>query len=412
MKAVPILSPALGLFIVFSLIFCPVLTPQPVRAENSDYSTPSEKYRREELTQMLAPIALYPDTLLSQMLMASTYPIEVIEADRWVKKNPGQKDEALDEKLRDKDWDPSVKAVCHFPTILSLMSERIAETTNIGNAFLAQEADVMEMVQELRAKAYVQNNLISDAKQKVSVERDMIIIEPADPRVIYVPYYDPFTVYGSWRYPAYPPYYWIPPGGRVGVGISYRPGLYFGFSFGTWSYFDWHRHYIRIDAHKRPRFVRRDRWATNSARWNHAPKHRRGVAYRNKSTSGKFGRASSRAVDVRRDTRGFPEVQRLDPNRRINKRNRLDLDRQSRKRIERKHKQQQPANFNKRKRELTEKIRRKAQRRTQGNLFNRIKEDAKARLSDKRGRVSRHGKVDESGARIAPEGNDRGRNRR
>ncbi|MCP4257009.1 MAG: DUF3300 domain-containing protein [Planctomycetes bacterium] len=195
----------------------------------------SEKYSREELSQMLAPIALYPDALLSQVLMASTYPIEVIEADRWVRKDPDLKGEALDTALLDKDWDPSVKAICHFPSILALMSERITETTNLGNAFLAQEAEVMDMVQEMRAKAYEQGNLTTTSKQKVIVEKETIIIEPADPRVIYVPYYDPFYIYGPWWYPAYPPYYWGPPGVRIGIGVSYWPGLYFGFAYGTWS---------------------------------------------------------------------------------------------------------------------------------------------------------------------------------
>ncbi|MBN1844012.1 MAG: DUF3300 domain-containing protein, partial [Deltaproteobacteria bacterium] len=134
MKAATIFHLALGLLIVsfFSL-------PPQSLAQDSDYLEPSEKYSREELAQMFAPIALYPDALLSQVLMASTYPIEVVEADRWVKRNPERKGEALDAMLLDKDWDPSVKAMCHFPSILALMSERITGTTNLGNAFLAQE---------------------------------------------------------------------------------------------------------------------------------------------------------------------------------------------------------------------------------------------------------------------------------
>jgi len=253
MKLATIIHLALGLLIIsfFSL-------PPQSLAQDSDYLEPSEKYSREELTQMLAPIALYPDALLSQVLMASTYPIEVIEAERWVKSNPKLKGEALDAALLEKDWDPSVKAICHFPSILALMSERITETTNLGNVFLAQEAEVMDMVQELRAKAYAQGNLTTTTEQKVIVEKKTIVIEPTDPRVIYVPYYDPFYIYGPWWYPAYPPYYWRPPGVSIGIGISYRPGVYFGFAFGTWSYFDWHHHYIFIDVHKRPRYIRND----------------------------------------------------------------------------------------------------------------------------------------------------------
>jgi hypothetical protein len=277
MKAANLFSLA-RVFILPFLVSGLVLVPGFSRAQESGYPAPAEIYSREELTQMLAPIALYPDALLSQVLMASTYPIEVIEADRWIRMNPGLRDESLDAALLDQDWDPSVKALCHFPDILALMSERIAETTNLGNAFLIQEEEVMGLVQELRARAYAQSNLTTSAEQKVIVERDTIIIEPVNPRVIYVPYYDPYYVYGSWWYPAYPPYYWGPPGARLGLGIYYWPGFHFGFTFGTWSYFDWHRHTIHIDVHKRPRFVRHDRWVEKPGRWQHSPKHRRGVA--------------------------------------------------------------------------------------------------------------------------------------
>lgn len=312
MKATTLSHLVLGLLIVPLFLSSLILAPRQVRAQDSAYPAPSEAYSREELAQMLAPIALYPDALLSQILMASTYPIEVIEADRWFSDRPGLKGDALDQALLDRDWDPSVKAMCHFPSILALMSERISETTAIGNAFLAQEAEVMNVVQELRAKAYAQGNLVSDSRQQVIVEKETIIIEPADPRVIYVPYYDPFYVYGPWWYPAYPPWYWGPPGVTLGVGISYWPGFYFSFAFGTWSYFDWPRHYIFINVHKRPRFVRHNRWFTSPGRWHHAPHHRRGVAYRDKSTASKYGQYPHRSRDFRRDTRGFPEGRSLD----------------------------------------------------------------------------------------------------
>lgn len=257
---------------------------------------------------MLAPIALYPDALLSQVLMASSYPIEVIEADRWVRRNPELKGEELDAALLERDWDPSVKAMCHFPSILNLMSDRISETTTLGNAFIAQEAEVMDMVQELRAKAHARNTLASDDKQKVIVEKETIIIESADPRVIYVSYYDPAYIYGPWWYPAYPPRYWGPPGVRIGMGISYWPGFYFSFGFGAWSYFDWHHHYIHIDVHQRPRYVRHDRWITHHGRWHHVPVHRRGVAYRDEFTARKYhGQYPPHSRVSRRDSRGFPE---------------------------------------------------------------------------------------------------------
>ncbi len=336
MKAATIIHLVLGLFVISFLVSCLAFSPQQAQAQDSGYLESSEKYSREELTQMLAPIALYPDALLSQVLMASTYPIEVIEADRWVRRNPELKDEALGAALLDKDWEPSVKAICHFPSILALMSERVSETTNLGNAFLAQEDEVMDMVQELRAKAYAQDNLSTTSQQKVIVEKETIIIEPADPGVIYVPYYDPFYIYGPWWYPAYRPYYWGPPGMSIGVGISYWPVFYFGFDFGTWSYFDWNQRYIYIDVHKRPRYVRHDRWKTNSGRWHHAPIHRRGVAFRDKHTARKYGQyPDHRFREFRSDTRGFPErrVRDLDGDRRVDDRNRIDRDKRGDDRI-------------------------------------------------------------------------------
>jgi hypothetical protein len=293
-----------ALLVISFLATSSVLTVQ-THAQDGGYAAFSEAaYGREELAQMLAPVALYPDALLSQILMAATYPIEVIEADRWVRMNARLKDEALDAALLDKNWDPSVKAICHFPSILALMSERITETTNLGNAFLAQEADVLAMVQELRARAHAQGNLTSTDQQKVIVQKETIIITPADPRIIYVPYYDPLYIYGPWWYPAYRPYYWGPPGVTIGYGISYWPGFYFSFSFGNWSYFDWHRRYIYIDVQHRPRFVRHDRWLIAPGPWQHAPSHRRGVAYRDTSTARKYGQIPQRAREIGRDTRG------------------------------------------------------------------------------------------------------------
>lgn len=341
MKTATIYHLTLGLIIVCLFVFGFAFLPTQVRAEENSYSETSGLYGKEELAQMLAPIALYPDALLSQILMASTYPIEVIEADRWRQNNRHLQDEALDDALADQYWDPSVKAVCHFPDILALMSERIGETTDLGNAFLAQEEQVMDTVQALRAAAYAQGNLISSNRQKVIVEKETIIIQPADPRIVYVPYYNPLTIYGRWWYPAYTPYSWGPPGVSIGFGIGYWPGFYFSFSFGNWSYFNWQRHYVHIDIHKRPRYVHHNYWHTHQGRWQHTPVHRRGVAYRDSRTARKYDQAP-RAVHYRRDTRGFPQRQDLNrSNRRIDRtrqqieRQQTDQHRVNRQRIER-----------------------------------------------------------------------------
>ena len=315
MKTVTIFHLALGLLIIPFSIVCLVLPPQFAQAQDRGYVEGTEKYSQEELAQMLAPIALYPDTVLSQILMAATYPIEIVEADRWIKRNPELMGKALDAALLDKSWSPSVTAICHFPAILALMSERITETTKLGNAFLAQEAEVMDMIQELRAKAYAEGNLVTTPQHKVIAERETIIIQPADPNVIYVPYYDPFDIYGPWWYPAYPPYYWGPPGENIRGRISYWPGVYFGFEFGTWSYFDWHRHYIYIDAYKRPIFVRHDRWIDQPGRWRHVP------------------RVSPEHLGGDRDQRGGDHTN-IDPGMRGDTQIRIDRDRQERERVE------------------------------------------------------------------------------
>jgi len=294
--------PARKLLMPLLVVIALIVSPQGLRAQSD-----ANPFSRQELAQMLAPVALYPDVVLSQILMASTYPIEVIEADRWMKRNPELQGGELDRALLEQDWDPSVKELCHLAPILALMSERIAETTDLGNAFLAQEDEVMAVVQELRSKAYERGRLRSTDRHRVVLTESVIIIEPVDPRVIYIPYYDPCYVFDPWWYPPCPPYYWAPSGVRVGVSIGYWPGFYFGFSFGTWSSFDWHRHVIYVDVYKRPRFVRQDRWIRTPGRWVHAPVHRHGVAYRDRSTAVRFGQPPARAVDVRREERRIYE---------------------------------------------------------------------------------------------------------
>ena len=358
MKAATIYHLTLGLFIACLFVFGFALLPKQARAEDNNYAEAAATYSQEELAQMLAPIALYPDALLSQILMASTYPIEVIEADRWSKNNRHLQDEALDDALADQYWDPSVKAICHFPDILILMSERIGETTDLGNAFLAQEEQVMDTVQQLRAAAHAQGNLASNSRQKVVVEKETIIIQSADPRIVYVPYYNPLTIYGRWGYPAYSPYYWGPSGVSIGLGIGYWPGFYFSFNYGNWSYFNWHRRYVHIDVHKRPRYVHYNQWHAKPARWQHVPMHRRGVAYRDNRTARKYGQAP-RAVQYRRDTRGFPQRQELNRTGRSIDRNRQRIDQQrvNRQRIDRTTQTQQRVESNRQRGTMTPSVR-------------------------------------------------------
>ena len=171
-------------------------------------------FKAEELEQILAPIALYPDSLLTQILMASTYPLEIVQADRWAKQNKDMKGDALAKALEAQPWDPSVKSLVNFPQVLAMMSEKLDWTQKVGDAFLAQQKDVMGTIQKLRHKAQASGNLKTTKEQVVKVEKEVIIIESASPQVVYVPTYNPTVVYGAWAYPAYPPYPVYPPGIR------------------------------------------------------------------------------------------------------------------------------------------------------------------------------------------------------
>ncbi len=274
-------------------------------------------FRQEELDQILAPIALYPDSLLAQILMASTYPIEVVQADRWVKQYRNLPPDALNDVLDRQSWDPSVKALVPFPNILSMMSERIDWTQMVGDAFLAQEADVMDSIQRLRAKAYAAGNLQSNQQLAVSRQGAIIVIEPINPQVVYVPIYSPTVVYGSWWYPAYPPvviYPYYSPGAVIvagvftfGIGVAVASAWHHG-----WGRWDWGHRNVYVNVN---RTVNINRTTTvintremRTTTWQHNPVHRKGVAYRDPRTREKFAPANRQAVDNRRDFRGYDQT--------------------------------------------------------------------------------------------------------
>src|SRR6476660_85815 len=185
-----------------------------------------------QLDQLVAPIALYPDPLLAEVLMASTYPLEVVEADRWLQAHKNLKGAKLKAEAAKRNWDDSIKSLTATPTVLEMMSGKLDWTQKLGDAVLAQQSDVMDAVQALRARAQSQNKLESNKQQKVSVNteqnRRVIAIEPAQTDVVYVPYYEP-TVYGVWPYEEYPPYYWPNlygwPYGLVGIGWGIGWGI-------------------------------------------------------------------------------------------------------------------------------------------------------------------------------------------
>lgn len=167
-------------------------------------------YRQEELGQMLAPVALYPDSLLAQILVAATHSRQVTEASGWSRANPGLTGQDALRAVEQMDWDPSVKALVAFPQVLSMMGEKIEWTERLGEAFRAQEAEVMDAVQGLRRRAEAAGSLRSDDRMSVTRQGEAIAIQPAAPEVVHVPYYDPALAYGPWPWSAYPPFYWTP----------------------------------------------------------------------------------------------------------------------------------------------------------------------------------------------------------
>ena len=255
-------------------------------------SAPAHVYSQAELDQMLAPIALYPDPLLSQVLMAATYPIEVSEAARWSRANPGLTGDEAVRAVQNEDWDPSVKSLVAFPEILQRMDEKREWTRALGDAFLAQEPQMMDEVQNLRRRAQAAGNLRSDERIVVQQRGPVIVLEPASPEYVYVPYYDPLVMYGPWWYPAYPPVAWSPwpgyvrPYYRPGISVGFwwgRPiGVSLGFFFGD---FDWGRRYTRVSYtnsyyYRQPTYANRY-FAGSGDRWYHDSFHRRGTDYRN-----------------------------------------------------------------------------------------------------------------------------------
>ena len=191
---------------LIGLLALAMFAPAPGGAQPAD----GRAYSQEELDQLLAPVALYPDELLMQVLIASTYPLEVIDAARFVQRNPNLRGESLDEAVAGRNWDPSVQSLAAFPQVLEMMNEKLDWMQRLGDAFLVDQQRVMDTVQALRARAQAQGNLQSTPQQSVLTQDRVIIIEPVQPEYVYVPYYNPQVVYGPWWAPAYEPWFWNP----------------------------------------------------------------------------------------------------------------------------------------------------------------------------------------------------------
>ena len=304
--------------LLWSLVLLLAAPPGGIMAQSLD-SGGQMIFRQEELDQMLAPIALYPDELLVQVLMAATYPLEVVRAYRWVQANPNLSGDQLAAALEQQNWDPSVKSLANFPSVLQMMNDSLEWTQKLGDTFLAQKDQVMDTVQELRKKAQAEGSLRTTNEQTVieDPQSQTIVIEPAVPQVVYVPVYDPMIVYGPWWWPAYPPYYYYPRGrviaGRViGFGLGVAVGVAWGYA---WGGFNWHRHDVVINVTRNVYInnrIDRNRYMSHvttgsggQGMWRHDPVHRGGVAYRSPSVAHQFGRGPLPGADARRDLRGF-----------------------------------------------------------------------------------------------------------
>ena len=266
----------------------------PTAANQEEAPVPAD-----QLDSLVAPIALYPDALLAQTLAASTYPLEVIQLEQWYANNKYLKDQALADAVAKQPWDPSVQALVAFPDVFHRMAANIQWTSDLGNAFLAQQSDVMDAVQRMRAKAQGTGNLKANAQQKVETEtgeggQQMIVIEQANPDVVYVPSYDPQMVYGA-PPPAYPYYPYTYPGYYAGMGLAFGTGLVLGGAWANnWGNCDWKRGDVNINNNNNfnrnvNRNVNRGTVSGQGNAWQHNPQHRGNAPYGNRQTASKYG---------------------------------------------------------------------------------------------------------------------------
>ncbi len=234
-----------------------LVVPPPIFAESPPPASETEvsTFNTEQLDALLAPIALYPDTLLVQVLMACTFPLQVVDASRWVEQpaNRDLKPDALAKALEKQSWDPSVKSLLPFPQVLATLNSKLDWMQQVGYAFATQQSDVMDSVQRLRRQAQTSGNLKTTEQQRVVLEKEAIIIEPANPKVVYVPAYNPTMVYGAWPYPAYPPIHLPPPPGYVAgnalaAGMAFATGAAVVGSLWGWASPAWYRGNVNVNV--------------------------------------------------------------------------------------------------------------------------------------------------------------------
>jgi hypothetical protein len=260
---------------------------------------PSSSLTAGQLDSLVAPLALYPDPILSQVLVASTYPLEIVEASRWVKQNPNLKGKDLVTAAAKQPWDASVQAMVAFPDLLARLNDNLSWTTDLGNAFLAQQDSVMEAIQQMRQKASDTGALTSNPQQTVSTTTEgnqtYIEIQPANPEVVYVPSYDPAAVWGAPAEYPYPPFYYPPStgaviaAGAISFGLGVAVGAFWG---GGWNNWGWHCGWGHNNVVINNNFINNNHFnhvnVANGNNWAHNPAHRGGVPYANRNVSDRF----------------------------------------------------------------------------------------------------------------------------
>src|SRR5512135_3757079 len=225
-------------------------TAKPAAAAPAAGAPTATKFSADQLEQMVAPVALYPDSLLMQIFMASTFPIEIVQAARFMEKNAGMKGSALDEALKKEAWDASVKSMCSVPDVLKRLNENLDWTQDLGEAILTQKAELLDAVQRMRGKAYESGNLKTTEQQTVTQQPDkIIVIQPSNPEVIYVPQYSSTVVYGSaWSYPTY---YYAP----VGYGaMAFTAGMFMGAAMWGGASWGWGHSDVNVDIDRQNNF--------------------------------------------------------------------------------------------------------------------------------------------------------------
>jgi hypothetical protein len=290
----------------FLTILCVVLTVPFSLPAQEEPQTAAAKIPADQLDALVAPIALYPDPMLAQTLAASTYPLEIIQLHQWLEKNKNLKDKALADAVAKQPWDPSIQAMAGLPDVVKRLADDIQWTTDLGNAFLAQQSDVMDAVQRMRKKAQDKGNLKSGEEIKVETKvvesKEIIIVEQSNPQVVYVPSYNPVVVYGPPVYP-YPPIYYPPPGYyAAGMAISFGVGVAMGaFWSGGWGWgCGWGGNDIDINVNNN--FNRNANFNRNTNinrsgnvnrgsgnKWQHNSQHRGGAPYSDRGTANKYG---------------------------------------------------------------------------------------------------------------------------